>query len=105
MTDKITVLAPFTLAKGKTEADLLAASAAFQANFVAAEPGVLRRELVRTGDGKYIDIVQFRSAADLEDVMEKEKTSAVCHAFFEVMEEGDGSDSCIAHYQSIATYP
>ena len=47
----VTVLAPIKLAAGKSEADLLAASKIFQEEFVAHEPGVLRRELVRKPDG------------------------------------------------------
>ncbi len=82
----ITVLAPIKLAPNKTEADLLAASAKFQSNFVANEPGVLRRELVRAQDGTYLDIVQFRSEADMADVMEKEMASPACADFFSVMD-------------------
>ncbi|GAA6179005.1 hypothetical protein NBRC116594_04430 [Shimia sp. NS0008-38b] len=85
----ITILAPVKLAPGKTEADLLAASTKFQQNFVAHEPGVLRRELVRTPDGTYLDIVQFRSEADVADVMEKEMKSPVCAEFFSIMDLSD----------------
>ena len=105
MTTPITVLAPIKLAVGKTEADLLAASDRFQRAFVDAEPGIIRRELVRTGDGKYLDIIQFRSVEDAEAIIEKEKESAVCHAFFAVMnmDEADASPS-IDFYPSLTTY-
>lgn len=83
---KITVLAPVKLAPGKSEADLLAASKDFQENFVAHEPGVLRRELVRKTDGTYLDIIQFRSEADYHDVLKKEMESEVCIPFFAVMD-------------------
>lgn len=82
----ITVLAPIKLAPTKTEADLLAASAKFQSEFVAHEPGVLRRELVRAQDGTYLDIVQFRSEADMAEVIEKEMQSPACADFFSVMD-------------------
>lgn len=102
MTNPITVLAPFKLAAGKTEADLLAASDRFQKEFADDQPGLIRRELVRTGDGKYLDIVQFRSMEDAEAIIEKEKESAVCHAFFSVMnmDEADASGS-IDFYPSL----
>ena len=96
------MLAPIKLAANRSEADLLAASQVFQDDFVAAEPGVLRRELVRTGEATYIDIVQFRSKADMEDVMEKEKASPVCHAFFAVMDMSAESESDLAIYPSLA---
>ena len=85
----VTVLAPIKLAEGKTEADLLAASAVFQRDFVAHEAGVLRRELVRKPDGTYLDIVQFRSHDDYLDVVKKEMESPVCATFFAVMDLSD----------------
>ena len=105
MTNPITVLAPIKLAAGKTEADLLAASDRFQKEFANDQPGLIRRELVRKGDGEYLDIVQFRSMEDAMAIIEKEKESAACHAFFAVMdmEATDESDS-IDFYQSLVTY-
>ncbi len=85
----VTVLAPIKLANGKTEADLQAASKIFQEEFVAHEPGVLRRELVRKPDGTYLDIVQFRSHEDYVDVVKKEMDSPACAAFFAVMDLSD----------------
>jgi len=85
----ITIFAPIKLAEGKTEADLLAASQLFQQDFVAHEPGVLRRELVRKPDGTYLDIVQFRSHEDYVDVIKKEMASPICANFFAVMDLSD----------------
>ncbi len=90
MGDMITVLAGIKLAKGKTEADLLAASQKFQREFAGKQPGIIRRELVRRGNGRYLDIIQFTSMDAVEDVMEKEKTSPVCREYFAVMDMGDG---------------
>ena len=106
MQNPVTILAPIKLAAGKTEADLLAASEKFQTEFVSKEPGVLRRELVRTPDGNYLDIVQFRSAEDVADITEKEKKSAVCGAFFAVMDFSDmDMEAEMEIHQSLATYP
>ena len=69
MTNTITVFAPARLAPGKTEAELLAASDKFQKEFVRLQPGILRRELVKRQDGAYLDIVQFRSREDADDVI------------------------------------
>ena len=105
MTKTITVLAPIKLAAGKTEADLLAASDRFQKEFADAQPGLIRRELVRTGDGAYLDIVQFRSVEDAKAIIEKERESVACHAFFSVMDL-DAADAAgsIDFYPSLATY-
>lgn len=103
MTMTVTVLAPFRLAPGKTEQDLIAASNVFDRDFVSRQPGVLRRELVRKTDGSYIDIVQFRSQKDMDKVVEAEMASSICHAFFAVMDmsEGGGTHEVCA---SLATY-
>ncbi len=104
MTNPVTVLAPIKLAAGKTEIDLLAASDRFEKEFASKQPGILRRELVRKADREYIDIVQFRSAEDVEDVMAKEKESPACHQFFAVMDLDAEDDSEIGMYPSLATY-
>ena len=104
MTTAITVLASIKLAAGKTEADLLTASGIFEKEFVSKEAGVVRRELVRKGDNEYIDIVQFRSMKDMEEVMEKEKTTPTCHDFFSMMDLDNIDDSQIAVYPSLVTY-
>jgi len=105
MANPITVLAPIKLAAGKTEADLLEASDRFQKEFVNAQPGLIRRELVRKSNGEYLDIVQFRSMQDAMAIIEKEKESLACHAFFAVMDMGSADDSdSIDFHQSLRTY-
>lgn len=107
MTKPVTLLAPIKLAEGKTEADLLAASRQFQEDFVAKQAGLLRRELIHIRDREYLDIIQFRSEEDAKDVIEKEKQSPACHAFFSVMdmsaESADAAES-IEFYPSLVTY-
>lgn len=100
----ITVLAPIKLAKGKSETDLIKASDKFQDEFVSKQPGFIRRELIRKGDGEYLDIIQFRSKEDAEKIIEKEKESPACHAFFAVMDMNGVDDSEIVFYPSLATY-
>ncbi|MDH5671085.1 MAG: hypothetical protein OEZ06_02990 [Myxococcales bacterium] len=106
MNQAITILAPIKLAPGRTENDLIAASDRFQEQFVRHQPGVLRRELVRRAEGDYLDIIQFRSMDDAEAVMQAERESEVCRAFFEVMEIDESSDASesIDICSSLATY-
>lgn len=103
MQEKVTVLAPIKLATGKTEAELLSASNQFQDIFVAKYDGVLRRELIKTGENTYMDIVQFRSQEDAEQVIKAEATSADCAAFFSLMNLSD-MDENIEFHRSLATY-
>jgi hypothetical protein len=105
MSEPITVLAPIKLAAGKTEADLLEASSRFQENFVSQQQGVLRRELLRTSEGEYLDIVQFKSMEDAEKVIEAERTSPDCMDFFSVMDLSEvDMDAEMPMYRSLATY-
>lgn len=104
MKQPVTVLASITLAAGKTEADLLAASEQFQKEFVDLQPGVLRRELIRKSEREYIDIVQFRSAEDAADVMEKEKASPACGCFFAVMDLEAANEEDMGLYPSLETH-
>lgn len=104
MTLPVTVIAPIKLSAGKTESDLLAASKHFQEAFVDQEPGILRRELVRKADGTYLDIVQFRSAADAGDVIEKEQSSTACQQFFAVMDMTDESAADFELMPSLESY-
>jgi hypothetical protein len=105
MSEPITVLAPIKLAAGKTETDLLEASSRFQENFVSQQQGVLRRELLRTSEGEYLDIVQFKSMDDAEKVMEAERTSPDCMEFFSVMDLSEvDMDAEMPMYRSLANY-
>jgi hypothetical protein len=98
--------APIKLAAGKTEKELLGASATFQRDFLSAQPGFLRRELVRKSERDYVDIVHWRSAADAQAIMDKVQSSEACAAYFSVMEMGDGDGtSGIDHFTSMAVYP
>ncbi|WP_305984672.1 hypothetical protein [Roseibium sp. MMSF_3544] len=105
MSEPVTVLAPIKLAHGKTETDLLEASRRFQEKFVSHQDGILRRELVRTSEGEYLDIVQFKSRDDAEKVVEAERTSPDCAEFFSVMDLSDvDMDAELPMYRSLATY-
>jgi hypothetical protein len=82
-------LAPFRLSAGNTEDDLVAASDGFDREFVQNQDGILRRILLRDGDGGYADLVFFEDLAAIERVVEAERTSDVCAAFFSVMDTTD----------------
>lgn len=103
MTTPVTLLAPIKLAQGKSESDLLAASRVFQTEFASKHRGILRRELVRTDAGTYLDIVQFSSEAEAMKIMELEATSTVCHTFFSVMDLSEG-DAMPPIYTSLQTF-
>ena len=101
----IVEMAQIKLAAGKSEQDLLNASNTFQRDFLAAQTGFLRRELVKAPDGNYLDIVHWRSEADAQAIMAKIEDSPACALYFSVMDMGDGDGSSgVEHFASLARY-
>ena len=97
--------ASIRLGDGKTEEDLLAASAAFQKDFLDQQPGFVRRELLRLKEGAYVDAIHWRSMDDAAAIMEKAADSAACQAYFSVMKmDSDDPSSGVEHYRSLAVY-
>lgn len=104
MTTTTIEMARITLGTGKTEADLVAASNAFQRGFLADQPGFIRRELVKTEGGGYADLVTWRSMADAQAIMAKVSSSAACLAYFAVMDMSGDMTAGVAHYEVLASY-
>lgn len=96
--------ASIKLAEGKTEQDLLAASDTFQRQFLAGQEGFLRRELIRKSEREYVDIVHWRSEADVKAIMAMVESSPACAAYFSVMDMSEGAGS-VDLYASLAVYP
>jgi hypothetical protein len=98
------LLAPFRLAEGVTEAQLLARSAAFQEHFVRAHPGILRRVLVRAEHGGYADLVFFESKEVASRVMEAEATSEHFRALLALAAPPSPTDIGLLAFEAMATY-
>ena len=83
-------IAPFRLKTDVTEERLLATSDDFEARFVKSQDGIIKRFLVKDADaGDYADIVFFDDLEAIDRVIEAERTSEACAAFFSIM-DGDG---------------
>ncbi|MCI0685812.1 MAG: hypothetical protein L0Y54_01040 [Sporichthyaceae bacterium] len=94
-------IAPFRLKATVTEDMLLAASDDFEARFVKTQDGIIKRILVKGVDaGGYADIVFFTDLEAIDRVVEAERTSEVCAAFFSIM---DGDDEHRV-YEVVKTY-
>lgn len=105
-TDTITIeWAPFRIRPGVSHDDVVAASAALQAEFLARQPGFLRRELLRSDDGGYVDLVWWASPAAAQAIMPLVADSPACARFFALM-EGDTSDPAagVRHLHHVASY-
>ena len=99
-------IATICLAPGRTEGDLIAASNRFQEQFLSHQPGFLRRELARMGEGTYIDLVHWRSMEEAQAVAAKIEASEACQTYFALMAlDPEKPMDGVAHYHSLAVYP
>ena len=69
-------LAPFELKPGVSEGGLLTASDRFQQEYASKQDGIIRRVLVKDGEGGgYADLVFFRDLESIDRVIEAEQTA------------------------------
>ncbi|MBX3132860.1 MAG: hypothetical protein KF689_05675 [Gemmatimonadaceae bacterium] len=78
-------MAPFTLAPGTSEDQLLAASDRLEREFLATADGYLGRALSRLPDGRWTDVVLWRSREAAYAAMGRVHGSEACNAYFGCM--------------------
>jgi hypothetical protein len=98
--------APFTLAPGLTEQDLFSAAEVLGRDFLSASAGYLGRALTRLADGRWADIVLWRSREDAAAAMERVSGSAACNAYFGCMvaEHTDAADHGVTLATAVQRY-
>ena len=77
--------APFKLAPNVTEEELLRAADAIQRDFLTAQPGYVRRDLLRNGDESWCDLIYWESSAAAEAAMQHALNSPACNKYFKLM--------------------
>jgi len=105
MSEMIVETAVIPFREGASEAELVAASDAFQTDFLNGRKGSLRRELLKQDGGGFLDLVHWESRAAADSVMEAAGDSEVFGSFFSLMETdhanpGEG----VTHYRSVAVH-
>ncbi|MCO6184826.1 antibiotic biosynthesis monooxygenase [Rhizobium sp. L1K21] len=104
MKNRIIEIATVTLAAGKTEEDLVAASDQFQ-TFLSTQPGFIARTLVRKDDGLFADVVEWEDQASADTMMQAAAGSPECGAYFSVMNLADNNPATgVAHCTVLAQY-
>jgi hypothetical protein len=95
--------APFELVAGTDEAVLLQASAALQQDFLARQPGFIRRELLRGKENQWVDLVYWESMEAAEQAAHIAAASPVCYAYFQLMVATDHNDPAagVLHFERI----
>ena len=105
MTDQVLEWAPFQLKVGVDEAVLLAASERVQHDFLARQPGFVRRELIKGAEGAYVDLVWWESFPASQAAAKKAASSPACRAYFAMMDadRGNPGDSVLL-YSVVGAY-
>jgi hypothetical protein len=99
--------APFSLAEGVSEEELIAASDAFQRDFLEHQPGFVRRETLKGANGRWTDLVYWRSKTDVERAVAAVEGNPACRAFFRLLDfnpqQDPGADvlyfECVKEYK------
>lgn len=98
--------APFKLAEGVDEAALLTASEALQTGFISKQKGFIKRELVKTTDGQWMDVIHWDSAENAEQAMQNAAENPICFKYFELMVGTDHNDlsMSVMHLRVMKSY-
>jgi hypothetical protein len=98
--------APFRLVEGVGERELLAASDTLQRDFLAHQPGFVRRELLRGANGAWADLIHWSDEATANAALAAAGQSAVCQEYFKLILMPDGADPAagVLHLTRVRTY-
>ncbi len=98
--------APFVVADGVDDEELLAASEQLQKGFLENQKGFLKRELLKGKDNHWVDLVYWASEEDAQQAMENAATSPVCMTYFSLMVAADHTDPSagVFHYRKMADW-
>lgn len=78
--------APYVLAQGVSEKQLMIAAERVQVEFVAKQKGVISRQLVKKNNLEFADIIHWQSKADVFAAAEKVNACGVCKEYFRLMD-------------------
>ena len=66
--------------------------------------GYRKRELIREGDGEYVDIVWWSSMEDAKAAMKHVAGSPACNAYFAAMDNPMDPDTAPKHFRVVREY-
>jgi heme-degrading monooxygenase HmoA len=105
MTKQIIEWAPFNLRDGADEAAMLRDAQVLQEEFLAKQPGFLRRELLKDGDSRYIDVLLWASMDQAQAAMSKIMESAACQAYFGHMRQEEAEAGAgVSHFRVLRAF-
>ncbi|MDQ2692474.1 MAG: hypothetical protein M3Y68_10615 [Chloroflexota bacterium] len=90
---QIIEFAPFTLAEGVDEPTLFAASDALHTEFLSRQSGFIRRDLLKTGDGIWADIIYWDSRESVEHALQQAPSNPAALQYFQLMANTSQEDT------------
>jgi hypothetical protein len=98
--------APFSLAEGVPEAELIEASEALQSEFLARQTGFVKRELLRASEREWCDLVYWETHEAAVGAAAEAANSPVCLRYFHLMTGLDHTEpgAGVQHFAIRATY-
>lgn len=88
-TEWIIEWAPFTLLDDKNESLLLKTSEDLQKNFLSKQEGFIKRELLKSSNNRWVDLVYWKNKETAEKAMKNAASSSICSQYFSLMVEAD----------------
>jgi hypothetical protein len=105
MNTEVIEWAPFKTRAGVDEGTVLRLSESLQKEFLAKQRGYEKRELLRAGDGEYIDVVWWASMEDAEAAAKHVSESPTCNAYFGAMDfDPNDPASHPSHFRIVRKY-
>jgi hypothetical protein len=92
--------------QGVTEAALIAASNALQADFLSQQSGFVRRGLLKGKDNQWVDVIYWSSLADAEQAIKNAENSPACSKYFSliVLANPEDPSAGVLHFEQVETY-
>jgi hypothetical protein len=93
--------APFIKASGVTDIQLIKAADQVNHEFLAKQPGFIKRELIKKSDTEYADIIHWESKKEAVEAGNKVMNCVECNQYFTLMdmESSASAGSGFSHYE------
>lgn len=101
MSNFIIEVATFMLLSVSSDGLLLDTSEKMQREFLSKQPGFISRKLVRSSEGKWADIVEWKSLDDARKAADIAFQNPACFAYFSLM---DTSSVQVTHFETVKFY-
>ena len=77
--------APFSVVEGVSDEALIEMSQRLQSEFLEKQHGFIKRDLLKSPDGGWVDLVYWASEEDAQLAMKNSMESAICGEYFGLM--------------------